>query len=517
MFSISESEPAVFSVKNRRIRPSHLLLAVMLAAYALRLLLIVNGGQFYFPDEYRYKRAIAAADHLYQGRFTDAFNDLLRYKNHHGVAAATVLPAIFHRIIHGLNHDDDLRFSSPFETPPKDFRIAALIFAMPSVLSMGMIYLIARQAGAGEAEALLSAFLLAAANTFYIYSKHFFSYDFSMLLGLAALYFVVRLPAARDADALRIGLLSFLMFWVYNGYVIFMIAIGLIYSIYLAQSPRQIIKRIIGMAGGALLFFIPLVVLNRMILNEDAVSQMLGFSGQRTQGDFSQGAVFPLLYFRDAEGLIALVWILGLALAGWQIWRQPASLRRQRGMLWAAFLVVLHTLLSLLSTDLQHFVVFGRTARLLAPFIVMLCAYGLTPWLLRYGAKAVGLFAAAVSILAAANFIPAIQQQYPLEIAWQVYQEYDDVSFETTFSPPSYARKLSLPGAPGARYKLLNASLYYPITEMEATPEGEVILEIAHPFSSKAWQYDGITAAMREIINRNGVKIWLIDTQAAAN
>ena len=497
---------------TKRLRPSHLLFAMMLAAYALRLLLIVNGGQFYHPDESRYRRSIAAADHLYQGRFTDAFIRLLRYENHHGAATATVLPAIFHRIIYGLNHDDDLYFRNSFEIPPKDFRISALIFAIPSVLSIGMIYLIARRAGAGETEALLSAFLLAAANTFYIYSKHFLSYDFSMLLGLAALYFVVRFPTARDTDAPWIGLLSFLMFWVYYGYMIFMIAIGLIYSVYLAQNPRQIIKRIIGMAGGALFFFIPIVALNSLILNEDMVSRILGFSGQRTQGDFSQGAVFPFLYFRDAEGLMALVWILGLVLAGWQIWRQPASRRRQRGILWAVFLVVLHTLLSLLSTDLQHFVVFGRTARLLAPFIVMLCAYGLTPWLLRYGRKALSLFIICVSALALANFIPAIQQQYPLEIAWQVYQEYDDVSFETTFSPPSYARKFKRPEAPGARYKLLNSSFYYPITEMKDRPEGEVILEIAHPFNAKPWQYEGMTAAMREIVNRNGVKIWLIDT-----
>ena len=515
--SISRPRQFAFSVKNRRIRPSYLLFAMMLVAYALRILLIVNGGQFYHPDEQRYGRAVAAAEHFYQGRFTDAFIGLLRYENHHGAAAATVLPAIFHRIIYGLNHEDGSLSGKLFETPPKDFRIAALIFAIPSVLSIGMIYLIARQAGADEAEALLGAFLLAAANTFYIYSKHFLSYDFSILLGLAALYFVVRLPATRDADAPWIGLLAFLMFWVYNGYVSLMIAIGLIYSIYLAQNPRQIIRRIVGMAGGALLFFIPIVLFNAIVLNEDVVSQIIGFSGQRTQGDFNGGTVFPFLYFRDAEGLMALVWVFGLMLAGWQIWPQPASLRRQRGLLWFACLVVLYTLLSLLSTGLQHFVVFGRTARSLTPFIVMLCAYGFTPWLLRYGTKAVGLFVAVVSILAAANFIPAIQQQYPLEIAWQVYQEYDDVSFETTFSPPSRTHNLRLPEVPTARYKLLNASFYYPITEMESRPEGEVILEIAHPFSSKPWQYEGLTAAMREIVNRNGVKIWLIDTQAAAD
>ena len=511
MFSVTASEPVAFSVKNRRIRPSRLLFAMMLAAYALRLLLIVNGGQFYHPDEWRYRRSLEVADHLHQGRFTDAFNELLNYNRHPGIAAAKLLPALFHRAIHGLTREGPLLWDKNDyrQFLPLDFRISALIFAIPSVLSMGMVYLIARRAGADDAEALLAAFLLAAANTFFIWSKHLLPYDISMLLGLAAIYFALRLNTARAVNGLWIGFLAFLTFWIYNGHFTLVIVIGLLYAVWLAQNPRQMLIRVLAMFSGAWLCFIAIVVFNALVLNEDVIFEMKVHSRNITLGDFAEGIVFPFLYFRDAEGGIALVWLIGLVFAGWRIWRQPDG--RRRAWLWLASLLTLYLLMALLSTGLQLFVLYGRTVRPLALFLVMLTAYGFAPHLLRYGRKALSLFIICAGALAMTNFIPAIQQQYSYEIVRQVYREYDDLSFETTFSYPSRYR-IQMPEIPTARYTLINAGFYYPIAGIADRPEGEVLLEVSHPFNYKPWQYEGMTPSMREIVNRNGVKIWLIDT-----
>ena len=498
----------------KRLRPPHLLFAIMLAAYALRLLLIVNGGQFYYPDEVRYNRSLAVAEHIWQGDFGRAVERLLGVERHPGIAAAELLPALFHRAIHGLTREGPLLWDRRDyrQILPLDFRISALIFAMPSVLSMGMIYLIVRQAGAGEAEGLLAAFLLAAANTFFIWSKHLLPYDISMLLGLAAIYFALRLNTARAVNGLWIGFLAFLTFWIYNGHFTLVIVIGLLYAVYLTQNPRQMLVQALAMVSGALLFFIPVAVFNALVFDRDVVSYMIEFSGTIIWGDYAEGIVFPFLYFREAEGVVALVWLIGLIVAAWRIWRQPEWTHRQRGLLWFASLMTLYLLLSLLSTGLQQFTLYGRTTRVLAPFLVMLSAYAFAPHLLRYGYRATLSFAAVVSILALANFIPAIQLQYPLEIARQVYREYDDVSAESTFSPSSRMYGVALPEIPAARYKLINAGYYYPIIEKRDRPEGEVLLEVSHPFNYKPWQYEGMTPTMREMVNRNGVKIWLIDT-----
>ena len=65
---------------------------------------------------------------------------------------------------------------------------------------------------------------------------------------------------------------------------------------------------------------------------------------------------------------------------------------------------------------------------------------------------------------------------------------------------------------PLARYRLINAGYYYPITEPVDHSDGKVLLEFSHPFNHRPWQYEGMTPEMREIINRYGFKIWLLDT-----
>ena len=65
---------------------------------------------------------------------------------------------------------------------------------------------------------------------------------------------------------------------------------------------------------------------------------------------------------------------------------------------------------------------------------------------------------------------------------------------------------------PEARYNLVNAGVFYPITDYLDRPEGKVILEVPHYLKNRAGQYEGMSAEARDIINSNDVKMWLIDT-----
>lgn len=489
----------------------------MLIAYILRVLLIVNGGQLYHPDELRYYRSIEATKHIFNGDVKNTAKTLLKYEFHQGIATAKLVPALFHRFIHNLNHDDNLLWKDLWHTPPQNFRLPALIFALPSVLSIGMIYAIQRRAGADEAEALLGAFLMAASHSFFFFAKHLLPFDISLLIGLVAIYFAVRQPTSRIINAIRIGWLVFLAFWIYNGYATFIIIISLLYCVFLAKGVREMLLRSLGMTAGALLFFLPIFAMNFVLLEENIIVQMRAFSETINHGTFSEGIIFPFIYFSNIEGAISVIWLVGLVMAGCRIWRQPPSLHRQRATQWFACLIGLYLLMSLLSTGFQQFVVYGRVARSLLPFVVMICAFAFSPYLQHYGRRASTVFVAAISFLAMTNFVPAIQQQYPLEIAWQVYQEYDDVSFEatveTTANPPFPWWQLQ-PELPNARYRLLNAAHYYPITGINSDlPAGKVILEIPHPLHYKPWQYEGLTPEERELVNRSDFKIWLIDTR----
>ena len=483
----------------------------MFVAFALRLLLIVDGGQRFFPDESRYYDfTVYIADNVFEGGVLGGFGSLLGYRTHPGAHAATFIPAFIHRMVFELSADKELTWREYWKDQTGDFRFSAIFFAIPSVLSIGLIYYIARRAGADDLEGLIAAFLLAASNTWFIWSRHFLTYDISMLFALAALYVALG-PRARDLrGAMLAGLLLFCAFWVYTNHVFLVFTIGFLYCLTLVHNPRMMIARLFYVSIGASILLLPILIYNYSVVNIDVFAGMLAQVEGITQGRYEEGAVLPFVYFFEAEGVISLVWITGLVLAFKGIVNCCPD-RRRRIMLWLAAVVVLYGLMALVSTGLHVVVLFGRTVRALAPFIVLICAFAFAPRARRYGYKLTALTAAGITVVALMNFIGVISQQQHMELTRQVRDEYGAVSLTTTFTPPSKSYLFKNTVLEGARYELVNAGYYYPITEMTDLPEGEVLMKVAHPFNYKPWQYEGMTPEMREIINRDGLYIWLID------
>lgn len=501
---------------NLNTRAIQALSILMLAAYLLRLLLIVNGGQFYFPDESRYqRRSVSAVGSLFQADFRSAIDKVLAYDKHHGFTAVALVPALVHRAIFYLSPPPGLSWTTYWLSRDNDYRVSALIFAIPSVLSIGMMYLLARRAGAGETEALIAAFLLAASNTFFVFSKHFLPFDSSLLIGLAALWLAISSQQTSVKHAIAVGIVTFLCLWVYFGHVTFVFMIALIYCGFRASNWRDSAIRASGMAFGALLIALPLFLYNNYVLGIDIVSEVAAFSSSAIQGEYAEGIVFPFSYIAYAEAGIALIWILCLSAAGWALRNQWGSESGQRAVLWLACLFSLYLLLCLLSSVLQLSVVYGRIARAMAPFIILLSAYGIAPLLLDRRWYVVLAFLAVVSLFALANFVPAIRQEYFIEVARRARQDYDELSYETMLSYPASPIGVYGEENPLARYKLLNAGYYYPITEPLDLPQGKVLMQVAHPFNHRPWQYEGMTAEMRDIVNRDGFYIWLIDKGAS--
>ena len=498
----------------RRPRRSLALFALMLVAYAFRLALIAGGGQLYHPDELRYYRSIEVAKHVFNGDYTNAMKGLLRYEHHSGIASAKIIPALIHSLFHNQAHSDNLMWRDLWRTAEQNFWLPSLLFALPSVFSIGLIYLIQREAGADEVEAHLSAFLLAASNTMFIFSKHLLPYDIAIFIGLFTIYLALRIRDRRFAFSLCIGLLTFLVFWVYNGYIALAITIIFFYCLLLARRVREALSRALGIAAGVALFFFSHVAFNVLCLQNDMLEKMVWFSGTILDGEYSEGIVFPFRYLLDAEGGIGAVWLVGLFFGLRRILSQSNAADRMRGTLWLTSIVVLYLLLVLFSTGLERFVLYGRVARSLVPFIVMLSAYGLAPKLANLRRSAQTVFVIAVSLVAIANFLPAIRLQYPLDIARNVYREYDDVSFETSIHQRFDHWDLQ-PVIRGARYQLVDAVYHNTVPlEFEWQPEGDEIQIISHPLMYKPWQYEGATAAMRETIDREGFYIRLVDTKA---
>lgn len=496
-----------------QLRTTHWLALIMLCALFLRLLLIVNGGQFYFPDEKRYRHGMLAAESFIEADFGRGIDRLLQYNNHHGFSAVAFIPALAHGIILQLFSSLNPSTTKYWFALDAGYQLPALLFSIPSVLCIGMIFLLARRAGAPAQEALVASFLLAASNVIYVFSKHFLPYDTSLLIGLAALWLAIHSRAASFRHSMAVGVTIFLCFWIYNGHATFAILIASVHCIYHARKPRTILLRGFAMATGAATLFLPIVLYNLYASNVDVLAALLSFSTTVDQGDFKEGVVFPLLYFFDSEAGIALLWLLGLVLAGWRLRQHWRTGGQERAILWFACLLALYLFIAFLSAGLQLFVVYGRVTRTMAPFIVLVCAYAFTPIMARLGQRASIVFVLAVSALALANFVPAIRQEYHIEVARRVRNAYNDVAFETTLNAPVKNYVWIGGKRPNARYLLLNAGYYYPLSGIADRPDGDVLLAVSHPFNHRPWQYEGLTAEMRDLVNSHEFKIWLIDTR----
>ncbi len=501
-----------------RYRPGHSLLAILFIAYVLRLLLIANGGQFFFPDEHRYRRrAVAIAGDLFDGDLKQAVKYAILYRKHHGMASAMLAPALFHRLLFEVSPGNEWTWKDYWNDPQGDFRASALIFAIPSVLCIALVYLIALQAGADRIEALLGAVFLAASAAMFIYAKHFLPYDFSMLFSMLALYAALRFRDSRLLGGGLVGLLLFCSFWIYYGQIFLVITLAMLYCVVLARRWQDIFLRAASLALGGLLPLIPILGVNYFILDRDVIGMFIGFSGTIFSGSFAEGVIFPFLYFAAAEGAVALMWAAGLVLALVQLRRQPA-LAKSRLRIYFAALLFMYFLMGLLSTGLEVFVLYGRTARALVPFVALICGCAFASWFRARDFRGFVPFLVVLCLLALANFAPAINQQYYREIIAQVTQEYGSVSYAGDLYPPWPEKgEFTFPEDAEARYTLVNAGYFRDRIEISsrAAPVGAVLFETPHPLMYRPWQFEGQKPEMRELINRDGLYIQLIDGQAA--
>ena len=489
-----------------------LLALLMIISLLLRIVLLANEGQLRFPDEFRYLRSTDAAQQIVELDGAALLSSLLGHADHPGFTAVGLIPALTHRLIYELAPASEFTWLVYWQGGAQDYRVSAALFALPSGLCIGILYAVARAMGGSKREGLLAACLLASANTFFMYSQHFLPYDCAMLFGLTALWTAVRPGRADARRSLLVGALTFCAFWIWSGFLSFCLMLAALYSLYLARSLRDGWQRAVGMAVGALTLLLPILAAAYWLIDYDLLAEMVKFGGTVNQGDISEGYAVPWLYFAAAEGGIALLWLCGGALALWRIMRSPRGAARRRGLLWLLGLTTIYALLVSFSNGLQWYVVYGRVARGMAPFMVLLCAFGFAP--LLSSARRQTAFAAAVCLLAGFNFAPIIGQQHYRVIQRQVYDnyEYEDVSFESTYGANAVCFGVCQRQWPDARYKLLNAGEFYPIAEIHERPPGKVLREIPHFNSVRAWQFENMTASTRQLFNTREVKIWLIDT-----
>ncbi|AGA28480.1 glycosyltransferase family 39 protein [Singulisphaera acidiphila] len=492
------------------------LLALLLVAWCLRVVLVLRGGQCYFPDETRYFQCWGVLEHLARGELGGACDVVVGSVAHCFYTVLCCGPAVVQCGVAWLG-GRPIRW-----VIVRDWlSVSALVLSLASVVCIGLTYAVARRAGGDRREGLAAALLMACSSSMFYYARHLLPYDASMALALLALWIGLgKHPGpARSAWA---GAVAGLAFLTYYGYWLMAVAVTAIHVLGGWPSWGGVARR--GLAAG-LGFVAPvaLVLLLAVARGSDLPASLLRFPGTVTQGDFKEGWSLPWVYLWHAEHGLLLVWGLGapaiLLFAG-RASRNASG--RVRGLRWLATAFSLYLVLAAGSTGMERMVVYGRLARQVVPFFCLGTACALTR-LLDGRPLGRGVILGTLVLLAQAafNFGAPLALHYPGDVLRRVEAIYGPVARGLTFEGPRLDhgipddpfRSHERPGAElGANYLMLNAQFLYPIEGLRAPPRGEILVRVPHPEGFFPYQYEGFGGRERALLRAGQTVMELIDT-----
>ena len=449
-------------------RPVQCLVPVLLVSFLTRAGLILAGGQYYWTDEGRYETARHAARLILRADIVKAVRDIA-FDNHFGFALIALPPALLEQLVY------------------PNLTLPALYLCLFSVANIGLLWAIARRAGATETESLIAAGLLALSTSSFYYSRHLFPYDASLTFGLAALFMGIGKPSTHRSSLLC-GLFASLCFLVYNGYWSMAALALLVHLVFLPRGARQIARRAVffGLAFAAP----PLCAAGvGALFGFDALERSIFFSNTITEGAFSEGWSLPFEYLWHTEHFLFPLWVVSFVYCLWTVGKGG---RAKNVVLGIAGLLFVYGVLVLLSVGLQKFVVYGRLVRQCTPFFCLLTAHALEGIRTSKGGGR-RIFA----VLFALIFVQAFVNQY--------------ACFKLTFPADFRVQaNVAMDNEGGLEYGMVNVRHIYPEADDAPDREHRVVLEAPHPLEFLPYQYEGFSPAERAELRSHKIEMQLV-------
>jgi hypothetical protein len=445
---------------------------ILAISLLLRWILVLRGGQYYFSDEGRYETSRSFVELAISGNFTEAFSQLFTAPEHVGFKIIGILPALAERITR------------------ESLVLPALFFSIFSVLNLLLIYLISRKAGASDKESLYALIFAATSMSLLYFSRHIMPYDPAMTFGLLAIS--TALAEKQDfKTSLTCGALGFACFITYNGYWALAGVSLLVHILQGNPSWSGIFKKGFVTAIG---FTLPAILLFAIasVSCVDILQEYRTFAATVSQGSFEEGWSLPLEYFWHAEHLVfvafALLSVYALIMA---------KGKNKSHFLWASAVLFIYFCLAIPSTFTHSFVVYGRLARQMMPFLVLLSAAGFSylEGTIGAGRRTVQILLTLILIQAAWNYAGSFRLSYPREFAAQAQTLYPEFTF---------SEKRLIFGAPTLCQN--NGYIAEYIKRFDIPPDanpsiaGEILLASPHPDTFLPYQYEGYTYEQRQAL-----------------
>src|SRR4030095_14160936 len=184
--------------------------------------------------------------------------------------------------------------------------------------------------------------------------------------------------------------------------------------------------------------------------------------------------------------------------------------------LWGGCIFFIYLCLVVPSVFLHSFVVYGRLARQIMPFLILLAANGLagiSQDLQQAGQKISLVVLSLVFVQAVWNFNVTFRVAFPRDFVREVQSQYADFDF----SPKRFSF-----GAPeiceNNGYAMQNAKYFLVAPETAQAIPGEILFSASHPVNFLPYQYEGYTPEQRQAFRDAQLKMvfYKLDPEFAA-
>jgi hypothetical protein len=446
-----------------------LLLLILIVSAGIRIWIAIRGGQNYWPDEGRYEISLRAASDIQEGRLSAAFGEMFGHVDHALFKVIGVIPA-------------SLQVAG---APPW---CAAAFFGLFSVAGIYLVSRISLVTSGNEEEALLAAAIAACSTSLLYFSRHYFPYDTSLFFSLLGLYCGLKAPSARSsliAGAwISVGFLSYWGYWLFCGVCLILV------TLYRLRSFREFIVRCAAAITG---FAVPMAGLYfaARAAGGSLPADLKNLSRSVTLGDLDEGWTFVCHYLWLCEHWLLVFWIACVALAC-----SIAVSRKRRHLLWwAVAFGLMYVTLGEMSAGMHKFVIAGRTARSIVPFLALASA-GVMAALgqLGRGGRIAQLFVLGGIVLQAGiNFRPVVSQYFPPE-----------------FRAAALTKSTEVPAADRGRLRVLNAYFFHQAVFVDLKSKHHTLLSAPHPLQFRPYQFDGYRRDQRILFDAHDIAMQLV-------
>lgn len=345
---------------------------IVLGVSVIAKTVLLGKGYLSTPDEFRYIAAQDFIEFFKKGDYNKAFSQLFEVQGRPGLVIAAILPA-------GLQIVLSNYLMLPYNSPTSAW-VVYIYNLLAYLLILWALFRISKKLEFTVYQSLLTLILFTFTLNGFIYLRHTFPYDTSLLCGLLAFNLLLGDGPQSYRSLIFQGLAIAACFLIYPGYFPLVFAFGLLWLYQNRSSfgsagwikrglvfsasfsaPFLVIELLAGMCGKS--YFFDAKQLSQTII----------------EGSFEEGFSFLFKYLWQVEQGVGLLYMLGLMVVFYSIFRKFINNKTTLNPTEWLFVAIATGFIFYASLVffLHKMVFYGRIIHQFIPFMALFAIYGL--------------------------------------------------------------------------------------------------------------------------------------------